>query len=173
MKFLDHQITEQDIFNYVFYPDSLTTEKKIFLDTHQNDYLEQIEFCRELNKSENSKDESELLPNYSKLKVIELFPINLNIAANSEYLTLAAASSELNKRIETKTFTDENSQFLVRLVAAEGEKKLYIFSKSKEFKEAKLTLFPSLRSFTINSFELPIKIDNLEEIEKISIEDFN
>jgi hypothetical protein len=40
-----HWITEQDIFNYVFYPGSLTTDKKNYLDSFQNDYIEQIEFA--------------------------------------------------------------------------------------------------------------------------------
>jgi hypothetical protein len=42
------------------------------------------------------------------------------------------------------------------LVAADGEKKLYVFSKNKEFKEARLTLFPSQKCINIKSLELPI-----------------
>ena len=172
MKLKNSSLTEQDIFNYIFYPDNLDSEKKNYIDNHAEDYAAQIEFCMALNRAEVLKDEN-FEPIQHKVNIIELYPVKLNINSNNNQLTLAAASSELSKRIETKTFTDDNSQFLVRLVAADGEKKLYVFSKNKEFKEAKLTLFPSQRSFRINSFELPIKIDNLEEIEKISIEDYN
>ena len=165
-------ISEQDIFNYVFHPEILPPNTKNYLDSHTKDFIEQIEFCREFNKRERMYKENSESKN-QEVKVVELYPINLKITDKNKYFTLAAASSELSKRIETKTFTDDKSQFLVRLVAADGEKKLYVFSKNKEFKEATLTLFPSQKSFKINSFELPIKIDNLEEIEKISIEDFN
>lgn len=167
-----HWITEQDIFNYVFYPGSLTSDKKNYLDSNQNDYIEQIEFCRSLNQTlEPINDSADF--ERQKCKVIDLYPVKLNVLNSSNHLTLAAASSQLNKRIETKTFTDDNSQFLVRLVAADGEKKLYVFSKNKEFKEARLTLFPSQKCINIKSFELPISIDNLEDVEKISIEEYN
>ena len=172
MESQNSRITEQDIFNYIFYPDVLETDKKNYLDVHRQDFSEQIDFCIELNKTDNVKEEM-LEPAQQQVRIIQLYPVRLSINNNNNQLTLAAGSSELSKRIETKTFTDDNSQFLVRLVAADGEKKLYIFSKNKEFKEAKLTIFPSQKSFRISSFDLPIKIDNLEEIEKISIEDYN
>ncbi len=165
------EISEQDIFNYVFYPDQVSLDKKEFLDLHKSDFLEQLEFCTYLEKLNIATQKSNFIS--GKSNVVELFPVVLNIPNNSNYFTLAAGSSELSKKIETKTFTDNHSRFLVRLVSTIDEKTLYVFTKEKTFKEAKLTLFPSHKSYKIDSVESSIKIDDFEEVESISIEDMN
>ena len=155
-------ITEQDIFNYVFYPETLSPDMRHFIDKHQSDFKSQIELCKALNETASSDS------NIIYLLRVEPSTLNLNT-----HFTLAAASSELSKKIETMTFMDSNSQFLVRLVASGGEKTLYVFPKDQDFKEAKLTLLPSQKSFSISPVESTIKIDDSENIEKISIEKFS
>ena len=166
------RISEQDIFYYVFYPDQLITDKKEFLDAHREEFKEQIEFCNALKEFKfNSENTGETI-SFNQQKV-ELRPINFKATDPFNILTLAAASSELSKKIETKTFTDENSQYLVRLVSTEDEKRLYVFSKTKSFKSAKLTMLPSNKSYTVDSPDSSILIDTIENVEKISIEAIN
>ncbi len=165
------EISEHDIFNYVFYPDQVSRDKKDFLDQHRNDFLEQLEFCSFLKQINSTVQKSNFIS--GKSNVVELFPVVINIPDQNNYFTLAAGSSELSKKIETKTFTDNHSRFLVRLVSTIDEKTLYVFTKEKTFKEAKLTLFPSHKSYKIDPTESSIKIDDFEEVESISIEDIN
>ena len=165
-------ITEQDIFNFIFHPELLIKEKKDYLDSHQTDFSDQIEFCKYLKK--HSVDKSMNASNQINLsRSIELYPIPVILKNQDITFTLAAASSELDKKIETKTFTDPQSQFLVRMVSTDQEKTLYVFAKDKNFKQAKLTILPSQKTFNISPLESSIKIDKSEEIEKISIEKFN
>jgi hypothetical protein len=164
-------ISEQDIFNFVFYPDQLSIEKKEYLNRHIDEFKEQIDFCMILKQSDIQSDYDKEKCKYD-FTIIELLPIT-PLNHNCNYLTLAAASAELSKKIETKTFMDANSQYLVRLVCTEDEKKLYIFSKEKCLVDAKLTLFPSEKSYKINPAEASIIIDKTEEVEKISIENIN
>ncbi len=169
-KFFD--ISEQDIFNFVLYPDQLSIEKKEYLNSHIDEFKEQINFCTSF-KQYTMQSESRKTTQKHDVTLVELLPIKTIIPVNNNFLTLAAASAELSKKIETKTFMDANSQFLVRLVCTEDEKKLYVFSKEKCLEDAKLTLFPSEKSYKINPVEASIVIDKTEEIEKISIENTN
>lgn len=168
--FLD--ISEQDIFNFAFYPDQLSIEKKEYLNRHIDEFKEQIDFCIALKQTTVQSERSKETRKHD-FEVVELLPTESLTPNNSNYLILAAASAELNKKIETKTFMDANSQFLVRLVCTENEKKLYVFSKEKCLEDVKITLFPSEKCYKINPVESSIVIDKTEEIEKISIENIN
>lgn len=165
------EISEQDIFNYVFYPELLSPDKKEFLDLRRNDFFEQIDLCNYL--KQNNIPVQKSASTVSKQDIIELYPVNVNASNNNNYFTLAAGSSELSKKIETKTFTDDHSKYLVRLVSTTDEKTLYVFTKEKIFREARLTLFPSHKSYKIDSDESAIKIDDFENVERISIEYIN
>jgi len=165
-------ISEQDIFNFVFYPDQLSIEKKEYLNCHIDEFKEQIDFCMALKQTTVQPEKGKEISKHDFV-IVELLPIKLITLNNNNYLTLAAASAELSKKIETKTFMDSNSQFLVRIVSTEDEKKLYVFSKEKCLEDVKITLFPSEKCYRINPVESSIVIDKTEEIEKISIENIN
>lgn len=166
------RISEQDIFYYVFYPDQLIADKKEFINAHKEEFKEQIEFCNALKEFKFASDNTTETFSFNQ-KPVELNLVELNAGVANNILTLAAASSELSKKIETKTFTDEKSQYLVRLVSTEEEKRLYVFSKAKNFKSARLTLLPSNKSYTVDSLDSSILIDTIENVEKISIEAIN
>jgi hypothetical protein len=165
-------ISEQDIFNFVFYPDQLSIEKKEYLNRHIDEFKEQIDFCMALKQTTVQYAKGKETSKHD-FTIVELMPIQPITPNNNNYLTLAAASAELSKKIETKTFMDANSRFLVRLVCTENEKKLYVFSKEKCLEDIKITLFPSEKCYKINPVESSIVIDKTEEIEKISIENIN
>lgn len=154
------EITEKDIFDYVLYQNLLSAEKKAFIDENRDKFAEAIDFCSEFAKDKHAK-------------LYVLFPINVEPKQNDndKVLTLAASSTELWKKVESKTFVDEKSEYLVRFVSSDIENTLYFFAKRKNFKKAKLTVFPSQKSYLIDAPESSIKIEGTSEIEKISVED--
>ncbi|MFZ1290472.1 MAG: hypothetical protein WAR79_10285 [Melioribacteraceae bacterium] len=46
------KITEEDIFKYVFYLESLDAEKKSYINDNYLKYAQEIEFCREMKNEE-------------------------------------------------------------------------------------------------------------------------
>ena len=99
------QLTEKDIFNYVFYPELISKEKKEFLMNSQ-DFNNEIEFYSSLKDSlidelpiEVKQKLASRIDSYKHLDIIYLYPVEEHFAQRkSNNLVLAAASDRRSWR---------------------------------------------------------------------------
>ncbi len=172
------QITEQDIFNFVHFPDEITEEKKEFIKLNESLFSEQIQFCKIFLKFDKDKhtgintDEmaEQILGN---IKVTALFPIKNDDQFMDKQFSLVAASVQVaNKSSESITFIDNNSKYLVRIINYNKKNTLYFFPKETGHNiKFKFTLLPSNETFHIEPPNKSFEIQSADLIEKILIEE--
>ena len=167
-------INEEDIFNYVFSLETLELDKRLFIENNIEKFLNEIEFCRKINKLEKtdlSQKELESLEIALKSKDyrITLFPQKIDLP-EQEY-KLAAASITLENKIESTTFTDKNSKFMIRIINYANHSEIFVFpSETQPINKYKLTLLPSKIELFGDSETNGIKTDHLTEIDQINLE---
>jgi len=170
-------ITERDIFNFVFFPETLSPEKFAFLEKKEDNF-EPVEYYRQLKKAISSEltDEvrekiAERIPAYKLIKVIELFPVKDETPKRtSDVPILAAASAAEEPAVTAKTFIDENKTFLVRLLVMGNKTKIFTFPISNtDVTDFSITLHPEEQSYTIHNNE-PIELEGRHEVESVSVE---
>jgi hypothetical protein len=162
-------ISETDIFNYVFFRDSLPAEKTTYLEV-SNLFRDEINFYVEMKKS---LDMSIIPSVLEECKVHHLTPVIVNTRRSPGSMPrLAAASADLLKRTEFTTFTDKGSTFLCRLLKTENKNLLYIISADERTdKKVKVTLFPAEHSYTLNDISTPLELEDIPDIKIIHIEE--
>jgi hypothetical protein len=148
-------ISEKDIFLYVFFKESLSTEK-LNLISENRSFEEEIEFYESLR--------DDLSDIHLEKKIIILKPVLLNFRKyTSSMPRFAAASANLTRKTEFTTFTDEHSVYLCRLIRTEDKNLLYIISgDEKTEKKMTVTIFPSEDTYHLDNLKDPI---NLPEVE--------
>ena len=112
-------ITERDIFSFVFFPETLSEEKIEFLE-RKGDNFEPVEFYRKLKEAissdlspETRRKIAEKIPAYKLPIAIELFPVKDNFPKRtSDVPILAAASAAEEPAVTAQTFIDKNKTFL-------------------------------------------------------------
>ncbi|MCX8010292.1 MAG: hypothetical protein N3A61_04015 [Ignavibacteria bacterium] len=170
------QITEQDIFNFVFFEDSVTEETRIFLKA-SNQYREEIDFYQSLKKSlemnltlDEKRQIAEKIPIYQISNLIELFPVVIKVENQNSRLHLAASSAAMLNRVIADTFKDEKLEYLIRAIQ-EGDKiKLFVFSTSEQkISNFQLKLYPSQKEFYLEDNSNPLELNSAEKIEKIEL----
>lgn len=172
------EIKEEDIFKYVLFPDTLASDKKEIISANANLFSEQINFCKAFLGISTSSNDIDLGKNaadriLSKIKVIELLPVESKFISKENSPLLAAATIEFaDKKSESITYIDEESKYLIRLLNNDNKNTLFFFSKSeKEVRKFKLTLLPSNKSYHISSPTQMIEIDYTQTVERILIEE--
>jgi len=171
-------ITDEILFKYVLFPDDLSREVKDFIRLNESSFSGQIEFYKSYINSLNS-DEISSLANKALQKIpalqniITLYPVIFKSVQNKNSLTLAAASHEVAaKQSESISYSDENSNYLIRLLKNKDKCVLYFFSKNEnKNQKLKITFIPSNHIFHLINKSCQIDIHPAEEIEKILIED--
>ena len=158
------KITEQDIFNYVYYPEKLEHRVIEYIDLNKILFKEQIEFCKntlsELNKIKPESDNIITLKKLPPLK-IEQKP--------SYYL--AADSVSLEKSIKTEPFISAENNLIAKVISYNDKTKIFILNeKNDTIKNFKLIIKPSNLSYDINNNSEPIELPAGLEIESIDIE---
>lgn len=170
------KISERDIFNFVFYPDLVREEIKLFLQSIE-DSTDAIIFYKELKESldkgisiETQKKLSEKIPAYKFSNVIELYPIE-EIKKKRNSYTLAAASPEEQPKIVTKTFYDEDKSYIIKVINYEKNSKIFVFSTQQEvIKNFDIVVKPENQRFHLDDNSLPLELSNRIAPESISIE---
>jgi hypothetical protein len=164
-------ITEKDIFDFVFSPDTLSKEKLDYLNENRDRFQKEISLCHEIQKpnlGNNAQLIEEVVRNIVASNVIELYPqIAKPIKANG--VKLAAASVLTEKPRNSFSFSDKESKYLIRIVKTESHTLLYLFSTEKEKQKAKIKLYPSEAAYIINDLSQPIEITTEETIERIDV----
>lgn len=165
-------ITEEDIFNFIFSPDKLPKVKFNYLTANQERFQNEIALCRELINSDNTDYKSltdKILEQINSRNIIELYqqkskPIEEN------GIKLAAASVLTESPRNTFSFVDSESKYLIRIVKTDLQNLLYLFTDDKKKEKFKVKLYPSEAEYNISNTSQPIEILEEKVIDKISIE---
>ncbi len=182
------EITERDLFNYVFYKNTLSEDKTEFLES-TDIYKDEIDFFNSLKDSLSGEIDSEIkkkiaqkIPAYRNnpdlsrdnlSTIILLYPVieKAKRSKKSEGLVLAADSAELKSQHTSQTFYDEKKEYLVKLVSSESETKIFVFSTSEsELKNLKVTLHPNEKEYFLKDNSNPLEVKESVIAESISLE---
>jgi len=166
------EITEHDIYKFVFSPETLEPVKKTYLGSNLERFQRQIDYCRQL-KSINivETQEKAIINIVDKVivpKIIELVPSVEPTESKDSKLRLAAKSLNLEKKNYSFSFTDTNSEHIIKIVQANSQNLLYFFS-IKPIQKIKVTFFPSENSYTIQDTAKPIEILEESTINRIEL----
>lgn len=175
---MKNNITEQDLFNFVFYPDLISKDKERYLKSLQ-DFREEIEFYSELKESLNEKLSFEIrkkitskIDVYKPENIIYLYPVeeyqNRKISNN---VRLAAASPEEKPKVSSKTFYDEEKTYIIKVINYEKNSRVFVFSTQYEMiKDFELKILPQNLIYHISDNSSPLELDFNVEPESISLE---
>ena len=168
------KILEREIFDFIFFPETLDKEKFLFLSTTDL-------FDNELNLLKDIKEKhQENLPpeiiekikaklvNNTSNGIIRLEKKKNAFQYNSDHLVLAADSQLKNSKKKIQTFEDENSLYLIKVVEEEELVKIYLFIRNnKEFQHVKIKLEPSDQYYIFENQNKPIIISEKQNITAI------
>lgn len=171
-------ITEQDIFNLIFYPHLLDDEKKFIIESSPK-YNYMINFYRliktgsEKQLSEKAKHDMSLRISiydhgrFFRLKKVE----ELKPKRKSEFPILAAASADEKPQIVAKSFLDDNNKYLIRVIKTKDITKIYSFSSDEqEISNFKLIIMPSGKEFLMENNSVPLELKEDLEFKEIHLE---
>lgn len=165
------KISEEDIFKFVFNPESLKDEVKVYIQTNVELFSEEISYCIQL---KNDFAENQLQHNNKKIEsinlkqIIELFPNEIKVNPN-QGVVLAAASEKVHHVKKHISFSDSEENFLIRVVDVQSKCMLYFFSKDTNLSKIRIKIFPSENEYYINNIKKPIEIQPEAEIQKITL----
>jgi hypothetical protein len=172
------EITEKDIFYYIFYPSELEEDKLRYID-ESKDRFPQMSVYREINDSLNREVSpavknklAKKIPAYKLPVVYELFPWTIEAAElDKNNPVLAAATVEVPSENLSKTFIDKEKNIIIRLIGTNSRSRLYVFPVSgNKLGEFALTLNPGRQKYYFrDSLESRI-IEDVPEVHSISIE---
>ncbi len=175
---MKNDITEKDIFNFVFYPESITKEKEKFLEA-SSDFIEEVEFYSSLKKSlsdelniDVKKKIASKIDVYKLENIIYLYPVEeLKKHKRSNGLILAAASKEDKPTISTKTFYDADKTYIIKVINYEKISRIFVFSTQYEMiKDFELIILPQNFKYHVADNTAPLELDFIVEPESISLE---
>jgi hypothetical protein len=169
-------IDEQDLFCYIFFPASFANEKKKIIESDKS-YEEILEFYTQLKtNSENSPDESlkrkiaNKIPAYSLSNVIQLYALKDSLLPKQNGNRLAAGSTELKPKMTTKTFVDNDKEYLIKVLNYADITKVFVFStKDEVVKNFDIIIEPHNLKYHFEDNSEPLKIEDTIEAEKIEI----
>lgn len=169
-------IDEQDIFNFVFYPGLVSADKT---DKISNDksFSEAIEFYKQL-KINSTREHSDSLkkaiarkiPDYSFVNVITLYPLKVPQIGKKEKHRLAAGSVDLAPKMTTKTFVDNEKEYMIKVLSYEKSTKIFVFSTNDEVvNNFDITIEPQNLKYHFDDNSEPLQLDQVIEVEKIKL----
>lgn len=166
-------ITEEDIFKFVFNPENLANEKLEYLNSIQDRFKKEIDYCKGLlaqsNVTEIDSITDQVIQKVKYFKIVELYPQIIK-PRDENGVKLAAASILIEKKPNSISFTDSESKYLIRVVKAESQHLLYLFSEDKSKHDFRLTIHPSKTQYQITDLSKPIEILEEAVIEQINVE---
>jgi len=167
------KITEQDIFNFVFYPEKLEADKFKFISSNRDKHQEIISFCESLQTANNANlegvaDSINKNINRKSTNIIQLNKVEPK-AKKDDYF-IAADSPQLQPQIKTDTFIDESKTYFAKAIYYEENIKIFLFENENNVLEnIELSLLPSEKVYQLESNHAPIIIENRESIDSIKI----
>ena len=169
-------IDEQDLFNYVFFPESTPDEIKLVIESG-NTWIEIIEFYKNLKSNSNNSADDTLkrkiaskIPAYSLSNVIQLYALKEPYIPKQNGNRLAADSKELKPKMTTKTFVDNDKEYLIKVLNYGNQTKVFVFStKDEVVKNFDIVIEPHNLKYHFDDNSEPLKIEKSIEAEKIEI----
>ncbi|MBW7843517.1 MAG: hypothetical protein H3C40_12405 [Ignavibacterium sp.] len=175
---MKNEITEKDIFNFVFYPDIISKEKRKFLES-SSDFRDEIQFYSSLKESIGEELNSEIkqkialkVDAYKPGNFIYLYPVDeYQNRKMSKNVQLAAASPEEKPKVFSKTFYDEEKTYIIKVINYEKGSKVFVFSTQYELiKDFELNILPQNLKYHLTDNSSPLELDFNVEPESISLE---
>jgi hypothetical protein len=169
-------IDEHDLFCYIFFPESVSSEKKELIES-DNSFEETLDFYRKLKLNTENKPDDALkkkiankISAYSLSNVIQLYPLKEPMITIQSGNRLAADSKELKPKMTTKTFVDNDKEYLIKVLNYGGQTKVFVFSTKDEIvKNFDIIVEPHNLKFHFDDNSEPLKVDHTIEAEKIEI----
>lgn len=174
---MKEQITEKDLFDFVFYPEVLPKDKFLFLKNSDN-FSQEIAFLQQLKlsiESELSSEEKELISNkipaYNKNSIITLNKINdITPCKDGTYRLSAASELELKPKVTIKTFINDSKNYMVKILESELNTKIFVFStKNETVTKFKLLVEPNDLEFYFEDNSKPLVLNGKLHIESIKL----
>jgi len=171
-------ITENDIFNYVFFR-YLLKQEKIHSIEQNSMYVENVEFYTNLKKrfirdipQEIKKRISDKIAQYRPINKVLLTLIKEeSVKKKKDFLVLAADSPKEEPRISSRTFVNEENGYLIKLINLRNSERIFVFSAfEKVLRNYKIILHPSGKSFFQSDNSIPLEIDYKIEVDNIELE---
>ncbi len=169
------QLSEKDLFTFVFYPNNLLEEKRILINSNLNKFKVELEFLNDLKNSLNQIVPKSILDRiHEKIDIFEskngYLLEKINKIKDSEYLVLAADSPNNIPTLKTDTFVDSQNKFMCKVISSNEANKIYLFSSAdEEFLEFNITLLPSKESFIVNKKDMPVILSPKQIIDQIKL----
>lgn len=172
-------IKEQDIFNYVFFPDSLSTEMRKTIEVDEN-LKEVVDFylkMRDKSKRHFPRSLKEkvasTIPAYTLNNEVHLFPLPAAVGKNQTEKRLAADSESrhLISKLMSRTFVDEDKEYMIKVINHESTTKVFVFSvKNDIVKNFDIIIVPRNNRYHFIDNSTPLLINGEIEIESIRME---
>ncbi len=171
------EITERDIFNFVFFKSSVSSEKIKFI-KEKNEFSTGIKFYQALKAAigknipvEVKNKLKEKIPAYNSLIYI-LNPVKDKVRKKKVTdLILAADSPKIKSKMTSATFIDDEKHYLIKLHNFENSAKIYVFSTNEEqIKNYKIIIRPSNRIYEQTDNSKPLSIDFPIEASSIELQ---
>jgi len=169
-------INEQNIFTYVFFPESLSVDKKRIIASDKT-LEEAIEFYRQLKQSAERELSHSLkekiaakIPVYKLENAVELYPLVDKQMLNHNGNRMAASTKELTPQMTTKTFVDNDKDYLIKVLNYGNETKVFVFStKDEVVRNFDIVIEPKNLTFHLEDNSEPLIIDHSIDAEKIQL----
>ena len=169
-------ITEQDIFNYVFFPETVSSEKRIKIQNDEN-LAEAIEFIGEVLKASKRKPEISLrkkladkIPAYTYSNIIRLDPMKDVLGARSKHLAADSESRSLISKMMSNTFIDKDQEFMIKVISSENTSKIFVFTTNNEsIQNFDILIQPNSLKYHFDDNSQPLTIDHKIDITDVQI----
>lgn len=172
------KITEQDIFNFVFYPEILDKDKRAAIESDSR-LKSHIDFYTSIKSSMNQevperikKKIHDKISEYSSKKRITLWYSNDSFDSDDVTLKLAAKSFDSDESPKISNFIDSERKALIKVQHFTTSTKLFLLSNESEtLQNINLTIYPQKQSYFLTTSENPLIIDEeITDIESIELE---
>jgi hypothetical protein len=169
-------IDEQDLFNFVFFAEKLSEEKRLLIEADKS-LSEAVEFYTQLKlnserelASSIKKKLAEKIPAYKLNDVIELYALKSPVTQNQNGSRMAASTRELTPKTTTKTFVDTDKDYLIKVLNHGNETKVFVFStKDEVVKNFDIYIQPQNLKYHFKDNSEPLVINHLIDPEKIQL----
>ena len=170
-------IEEQDLFNFIFYPESISEEKKTVIAADKT-LIEALEFYQQLRNNANWQHSDSLkklmakkILAYTLYNVISLYPLKVPAIEGRKESRFAAGSIDLAPKMTTKTFVDNEKEYLIKVLSYEETTKIFVFSTNDEVvKDFDIIIEPQNLRFHFDNNMEPLEIKQSIDAERIQID---
>lgn len=170
---------EQDIFNYVFFPQNLSSEIKKTIEENK-DLTELIDFYKELRADSLEpisktikKKIASVIPAYNLTDKIRLYPLPAVTLKNTGGRRLAAGSESrhLISEMSSRTFVDEDKEYMIKVIIHDSTTKVFVFSvKNDVVNNFDIIIEPAEARYHFKDNLQPLVINSGIEIDSIRLE---